>query len=98
MIETIYQAFLACNEVCTDSRACQEGNLFVCLKGENFDGNNFAEKAVEMGCKYVLTSRKELLTSDESTNRLKLRLSESRSNVYIDYAEREQLHEMRSIE
>ncbi|MBR2618845.1 MAG: UDP-N-acetylmuramoyl-tripeptide--D-alanyl-D-alanine ligase [Paludibacteraceae bacterium] len=93
MIETIYQAYLACNGVCTDSRACQAGNLFVCLKGENFDGNEFAEKAVEMGCKYVLTSRKELLTSDESTNRLKLRLSESRSNVYIDYAEREQLHE-----
>ncbi len=69
MIETIYQAFLACNGVCTDSRACQEGNLFVCLKGENFDGNDFAEKAVEMGCKYVLTSRKDLLTSDESTLR-----------------------------
>ena len=31
--------------------------------------------------------------NDESANRLKLRLSESRSNVYIDYAEREQLHE-----
>ena len=93
MIEQLYENFLACNGVCTDSRACQEGNLFVCLKGENFDGNNFAEKAVEMGCKYVLTSRKDLLTSDESTNRLKLRLSESRSNVYIDYAEREQLHE-----
>ena len=70
MIETIYQAFLACNGVCTDSRACQEGNLFVCLKGENFDGNDFAEKAVEMGCKYVITSRKDLLTSDESTKRL----------------------------
>ncbi|MEE1173978.1 MAG: UDP-N-acetylmuramoyl-tripeptide--D-alanyl-D-alanine ligase [Paludibacteraceae bacterium] len=69
MIETIYQAYLACNGVCTDSRACQEGNLFVCLKGENFDGNNFAEKAVEMGCKYVLTSRKDLVTSDESLNR-----------------------------
>ena len=69
MIETIYQAYLACNGVCTDSRACQEGNLFVCLKGENFDGNDFAEKAVEMGCKYVLTSRKDLLTSDESWNR-----------------------------
>ena len=69
MIETIYQAYLACNGVCTDSRACQEGNLFVCLKGENFDGNNFAEKAVEMGCKYVITSRKDLLTSDESLNR-----------------------------
>ena len=25
MIETIYQAYLACNGICTDSRACQEG-------------------------------------------------------------------------
>ena len=30
---------------------------------------------------------------DESVNHGKLRVSESRSNVYIDYAEREQLHE-----
>ena len=36
---------------------------------------------------------RKLLRNDESMNRLKLRLSESRSNVYIDYAEREQLHE-----
>ena len=93
MITTLYNAFLECNGVCTDSRACQAGNLFVCLKGENFDGNDYAEKAVEMGAKYVLTSRKDLLITDESVNRLKLRLSESRSNVYIDYAEREQLHE-----
>ena len=47
MITTLYNAFLACNGVCTDSRACQAGNLFVCLKGENFDGNDYAEKAVE---------------------------------------------------
>ena len=60
MIQTIYQAFLQCNGVCTDSRQCQAGNFFVCLKGENFDGNVFAEKAVALGAKYVLTSRKEL--------------------------------------
>ncbi|MBQ1176555.1 MAG: UDP-N-acetylmuramoyl-tripeptide--D-alanyl-D-alanine ligase [Paludibacteraceae bacterium] len=70
MITTLYNAFLACNGVCTDSRACQAGNLFVCLKGENFDGNAFAEKAVELGAKYVLTSRKDLLITDESVNRL----------------------------
>ena len=69
MITTLYNAFLACNGVCTDSRACQAGNLFVCLKGENFDGNVFAEKAVELGAKYVLTSRKDLLITDESLNR-----------------------------
>ncbi len=63
MITTLYNAFLECNGVCTDSRACQAGNLFVCLKGDNFDGNQFAEKAVEMGAKYVLTSRKDLTES-----------------------------------
>lgn len=63
MITTLYNAFLACNGVCTDSRACQAGNLFVCLKGENFDGNDYAEKAIEMGAKYVLTSRKDLTES-----------------------------------
>ena len=69
MITTLYNAFLECNGVCTDSRACQAGNLFVCLKGENFDGNDYAEKAVEMGAKYVLTSRKDLLITDEPLNR-----------------------------
>lgn len=63
MIEQLYEKFLACSGVCTDSRACQAGNLFVCLKGDNFDGNQFAEKALEMGCKYVITSRKDLIES-----------------------------------
>ncbi|MED9996600.1 MAG: UDP-N-acetylmuramoyl-tripeptide--D-alanyl-D-alanine ligase [Paludibacteraceae bacterium] len=67
MIQTIYQAFLQCNGVCTDSRQCQAGNFFICLKGENFDGNVFAEKAVEMGCRYVLKSRKDLVKSGTST-------------------------------
>ncbi len=80
MIETIYQAYLACNGVCTDSRACQEGNLFVCLKGENFDGNNFAEKAVEMGCKYVITSRKDLVPTAEQVRSEELGM---RSYPYI---------------
>ena len=62
-MEKLYKAFLTCNGVCTDSRACQAGNLFVCLKGENFDGNDYAEKAVELGAKYVLTSRKDLTES-----------------------------------
>ena len=62
-MEKLYKAFLECNGVCTDSRACQAGNLFVCLKGENFDGNDYAEKAVELGAKYVLTSRKDLTES-----------------------------------
>jgi UDP-N-acetylmuramoyl-tripeptide--D-alanyl-D-alanine ligase len=81
MMETIYQAFLQCNGVCTDSRQCQAGNFFVCLKGDNFDGNVFAEKAVELGCRYVLTSRKEL--SDRITDSPNHRITES-PYIYVE--------------
>ena len=39
-----------------------------------------------------------LVIINETTQRLKLRLSKCRSKVYFDYAEREKLHEMRSID
>ena len=35
--------------VSTDSRTIAKGNLFVCLKGENFDGHRFAAAAVAAG-------------------------------------------------
>ena len=35
--------------VSTDSRSIKEGNLFVPLVGENFDGHKFLEKAIENG-------------------------------------------------
>ncbi|MCX7831236.1 MAG: Mur ligase family protein, partial [Acidobacteria bacterium] len=41
-----------------DSRTVEKGNLFVALKGENVDGNDFVEKAFENGASVVLCSRK----------------------------------------
>lgn len=35
--------------VSTDSRQMQEGNLFICLKGENFDGHHFLAAAAAAG-------------------------------------------------
>jgi UDP-N-acetylmuramoyl-tripeptide--D-alanyl-D-alanine ligase len=35
--------------VCTDSRKIEKGDLFVALKGENFDGNKFASDAIKKG-------------------------------------------------
>lgn len=35
--------------VCTDSRAIQPGDLFVALRGENFDGHAYLEQAVQRG-------------------------------------------------
>jgi UDP-N-acetylmuramoyl-tripeptide--D-alanyl-D-alanine ligase len=43
--------------VTTDSRAVQEGDLFVALKGPNFDGHDFVPKAAESGAAAALVSR-----------------------------------------
>ncbi|MGE5557880.1 MAG: UDP-N-acetylmuramoyl-L-alanyl-D-glutamate--2,6-diaminopimelate ligase [Bacillota bacterium] len=41
----------------TDSRVVEKGCLFICLKGEHFDGHSFAAQAVSKGAAAVLTER-----------------------------------------
>jgi UDP-N-acetylmuramoyl-tripeptide--D-alanyl-D-alanine ligase len=43
--------------ITTDSRKIQPGSLFIALKGENFDGHDFVEKAVQTGATGVLCRR-----------------------------------------
>ena len=43
--------------VATDSRAIKAGDLFVALKGERFDGNEYVNEALERGAAAALTSR-----------------------------------------
>ena len=42
--------------ITTDSRAVQPGELFVALKGGNFDGHDYCAKAVELGAAGVVIS------------------------------------------
>lgn len=60
-ISTLYQIFNQCNGVTTDSRHCPEGSLFIALKGETFNGNTFAAKALESGCAYAVVDEAEYL-------------------------------------
>ena len=46
------QASLA--DVCTDTRKIQPGSLFVCLRGERFDGHSFAPQAAQLGAAALL--------------------------------------------
>jgi len=50
----LYSAFLECGRVTTDSRAISGGEMFFGLKGENFDGNEYALKALEAGARYAV--------------------------------------------
>ncbi|MDA8415863.1 MAG: UDP-N-acetylmuramoyl-tripeptide--D-alanyl-D-alanine ligase [Betaproteobacteria bacterium] len=43
--------------ICTDSRQCQPGDLFVALPGERFDGHQFLEQALQRGACAVLVER-----------------------------------------
>lgn len=41
--------------VCTDTRNIQKDCLFICLTGENFNGNDYAVEALNNGAKYVIS-------------------------------------------
>jgi UDP-N-acetylmuramoyl-tripeptide--D-alanyl-D-alanine ligase len=63
-IEEIYNHFLLCSAVCTDTRKIEENCLFVALKGNNFDANTFAEEALEKGATYVIIDNKKYKTDN----------------------------------
>lgn len=56
----IYRRFLQHPVVCTDSRQLMPGCIFFCLKGANFDGNEFAEQVLKDGAACVVTERQDL--------------------------------------
>lgn len=56
-IISIYERFKECGRVTTDTRTLSAGDMFFALKGENFDGNDYALKALENGAAYAVVSR-----------------------------------------
>ena len=55
-IKDLYQLYLQCAGINTDTRTIREGQLFLALKGENFDGNAFALQALEAGAAYAVVN------------------------------------------
>ncbi|MBR5856309.1 MAG: UDP-N-acetylmuramoyl-tripeptide--D-alanyl-D-alanine ligase [Bacteroidales bacterium] len=53
-IPALHELFLGSNGVSTDSRKIEHGTLFFALKGETFNGNNFAAGAIEQGASYAV--------------------------------------------
>ena len=49
-IKELYEFYQKHPVITTDSRNCPEGSIFFALKGESFDGNQFALQALEKGC------------------------------------------------
>ncbi len=53
-IRNLYQKYLECRKVSTDTRKIEAGAIFFALKGENFDGNAFAAQAIERGAAFAV--------------------------------------------
>ena len=65
-IVEIYNRFKECGCVTTDTRTLKGGEMFFALKGENFDGNEYALKALEAGASYaVVNASAKVAESDD---------------------------------
>ena len=53
-MQELYQVYLQHPNVQTDTRKIQDGELFFALKGPNFNGNSFAQQAVNAGAAKVI--------------------------------------------
>lgn len=53
-ISQLHQLFLVSNGVCTDTRKINQNSIFFALKGDNFNGNTYAKKALELGANYAI--------------------------------------------
>jgi UDP-N-acetylmuramoyl-tripeptide--D-alanyl-D-alanine ligase len=53
-IKYIFDCFLKSGMVCTDTRNIIKDSIFFALTGKNFNGNIFADKAIEAGAAYVV--------------------------------------------
>ena len=58
-ISAIFELYLKHRKVTTDTRKIEKNAIFFALKGENFNGNKFAEQAIEQGAIAAIVDEKE---------------------------------------
>ncbi|CAL2094149.1 UDP-N-acetylmuramoyl-tripeptide--D-alanyl-D-alanine ligase [Tenacibaculum sp. 190524A02b] len=65
-IEGIYKIYANNYIVDTDTRSIRKGAVFFALKGGNFNGNKFAQEALEKGASYAVIDEKEYFINDRT--------------------------------
>lgn len=61
MTTTLYDIYIAHPRITTDSRNIPDGGIFFALKGEKFDGNNYAKESLEKGAAYAVIDNPALI-------------------------------------
>ena len=69
-IKQLYKLYQEHPCITTDSRDCPEGSIFLALKGDKFDGNQFALRALEQGCAYAIVDDPQISQQAATDKRL----------------------------
>jgi UDP-N-acetylmuramoyl-tripeptide--D-alanyl-D-alanine ligase len=65
-IEALYAIFLQYPNIATDTRKITKEAIFFALKGDNFNGNSFAAKALELGASYVVIDEEQYYINEKT--------------------------------
>jgi len=65
-IAQLYQLYRETYLVDTDTRKIRKGTIFFALKGDNFNGNEFAEEALKNGANYVVIDEEKYKTDSKT--------------------------------
>ncbi|MBF00140.1 UDP-N-acetylmuramoyl-tripeptide--D-alanyl-D-alanine ligase [Flavobacterium coralii] len=63
---SLYEYFLQCGSVSTDTRKITPGSIFFALKGDNFNANHFAQEALAKGAAFAVIDEAEYKTADNT--------------------------------
>lgn len=64
-ISSLYELYKLHPQITTDTRNCLPDSIFFALKGSNFNGNEYAQKALESGCRYAVVDEEPLVVNDK---------------------------------
>lgn len=63
-ISELYQIFREYPVICTDSQTSLHNSLFFAVRTNCYDGNKFAQKALEAGCRYAVVDNPTVITGN----------------------------------
>ncbi len=66
LIEELYKIFVSTNGVTTDTRNIVKNGMFFALKGANFDGNMYVDKAFEAGAAYAVVDNPKAVINNKT--------------------------------
>ncbi|MEC5148267.1 UDP-N-acetylmuramoyl-tripeptide--D-alanyl-D-alanine ligase [Chitinophaga sp. 212800010-3] len=91
-IDQLYNIYTQHRSVQTDTRKLKPGDIFFALKGDNFNGNEFAARALEMGASFAVvdeaayfTVPEKMMLADDALKALQLLALHHRRQLNIPF-------------